>query len=186
MLQIDPVLGWMAAAAAAAIFAASGALKFYDLEAFRGAVTNYRLIPEWLGTPFAWTAPVVESAAALGLLLSPIRSSAALVLIVLLGVFTGAIAINLARRPHGYRLRMFRGGAATAPQLVAAPAQWCAVCVARDRPAADGRAADGISRPRHGRHGGGDDGGALYRRQLSNRERPRASRAGCAKCLKPW
>jgi hypothetical protein len=97
MPQVDPVLGWMAASAAAAIFAASGALKFYDLETFRGAVTNYRLIPEWLGTPFAWTAPVIESAAALGLLLSPIRASAALVLIVLLGVFTGAIAINLAR-----------------------------------------------------------------------------------------
>ncbi len=54
MPQIDPVLGWMAAAAAAAIFAASGALKFYDLETFRGAVTNYRLIPDWLATPFAW------------------------------------------------------------------------------------------------------------------------------------
>ena len=53
MPHIDPVLGWMAAAAAAAIFAASGALKFYDLETFRGAVTNYRLIPEWLATPFA-------------------------------------------------------------------------------------------------------------------------------------
>ena len=96
MPQIDPVLGWMAAAAAAAIFAASGALKFYDVETFRGAVTNYRLIPEWLATPFAWVAPVIECAAALGLLLSPIRASAALMLIVLLGVFTGAIAINLA------------------------------------------------------------------------------------------
>jgi hypothetical protein len=97
MPQIDPVLGWMAAVAAAAIFASSGALKFYDLEAFRGALTNYRLIPEWLATPFAWAAPVVECAAALGLLLSPIRASAALVLIALLGVFTGAIVINLAR-----------------------------------------------------------------------------------------
>src|SRR5260221_10608248 len=97
MPQIDPVLGWMAAAAAAAIFAASGALKFYDLETFRGAVTNYRLIPEWLATPFAWVAPVLESAAALGLLLSPIRAPAALMLIALLGVFTGAIAINLMR-----------------------------------------------------------------------------------------
>jgi Methylamine utilisation protein MauE len=97
MPQIDPVLGWTAAVAAAAIFAASGALKFYDLETFRGAVTNYRLIPEWLATPFAWVAPVVEGAAALGLLLSPIRASAALVLIALLGVFTGAIVINLAR-----------------------------------------------------------------------------------------
>ncbi|MGH7915717.1 MAG: MauE/DoxX family redox-associated membrane protein [Candidatus Binataceae bacterium] len=97
MPQIDPVFGWTAAAATAAIFAASGALKFYDLEAFRSAVTNYRLIPEWLATPFAWTAPVLECVAALGLLLIPLRASAALVLIVLLGLFTGAIVINLAR-----------------------------------------------------------------------------------------
>jgi uncharacterized membrane protein YphA (DoxX/SURF4 family) len=97
MPQIDPVLPLMAAAASAAIFAASGALKFYDVEAFRGAVTNYRLIPEWLATPFAWLAPLIECAAALGLLLGTIRPSAALVLIVLLGVFTGAVVINLAR-----------------------------------------------------------------------------------------
>jgi len=97
MPQVDPMLGWTAAGAGAAIFAASGALKFYDLEAFRGAVTNYRLIPEWLATPFAWATPVLECAAALGLLLGPLRAAAALVLIVLLGVFTGAIAINLVR-----------------------------------------------------------------------------------------
>jgi len=97
MPQIDPVVGWMAVGAAAAIFAASGGLKFYDLEAFRGAVVNYRLLPEWLATPFAWTAPIIESAAALGLLLASIRASAALVLIVMLTVFTAAIVINLAR-----------------------------------------------------------------------------------------
>lgn len=97
MPQIDPVLGWTAATAAAAIFAASGGLKFYDLEAFRGAVANYRLLPESLATPFAWAAPVIESASALGLLLVPIRAPAALVLIALLAVFTGAIVINLAR-----------------------------------------------------------------------------------------
>src|SRR5690242_1298533 len=97
MLQIDPVFQWMAVGAAAAIFGASGALKFYDLEAFRVAVTNYRLLPEWLASPFAWLTPVVESAAAVGLLLGPIRASAALVLTVLLGVFTGAIVINLMR-----------------------------------------------------------------------------------------
>ena len=97
MPQIDPVLGWIAAAAAAAIFAGSGALKFYDLETFRGAVTNYRLLPQILEAPFAWIAPVVETAAALGLLLAPIRSSSALVLVILLSVFTGAIVINLAR-----------------------------------------------------------------------------------------
>src|SRR5260370_25379417 len=101
MPQIDPVLGWMAAAAAAAIFAASGALKFYDLETFRGAVTNYRLIPEWLAAPFAWTAPLIESAAALCLLLSPLRAAAAAVLIVLVGGFSGSVSLTLARlRSH--------------------------------------------------------------------------------------
>jgi methylamine utilization protein MauE len=97
MPQVDPVLAWMAAAAAAAIFAASGALKFYDLETFRSSVANYRLLPQILEAPFAWLAPVVETAAALGLLLVPIRSSAAFALILLLGIFTGAIVINLAR-----------------------------------------------------------------------------------------
>jgi Methylamine utilisation protein MauE len=42
-------------------------------------------------------APVLECAAALGLLLSPLRAPAALVLIALLGLFTGAIVINLVR-----------------------------------------------------------------------------------------
>src|ERR1700688_4295624 len=111
MPHIDPVLGWMAVAAAAMIFAVSRALKFYDLEDFRGAVTNYRLIPEWLATPFAWIAPVLECGAALGLLLSPIRASAALVLIVLLGVFTGAIVINLARRQRLSWWLLLRNGA---------------------------------------------------------------------------
>jgi hypothetical protein len=40
---------------------------------------------------------MIESAAALGLLLAPIRASAALALIAMLTLFTGAIAINLAR-----------------------------------------------------------------------------------------
>jgi uncharacterized membrane protein len=97
MPQIDPVFSWMAAASAAAIFAASGALKFYDVETFRGAVANYRLLPQGLEAPFAWIAPVIETAAALGLLLTPVRSWSALVLILLLCIFTGAIVINLAR-----------------------------------------------------------------------------------------
>jgi uncharacterized membrane protein len=97
MPHIDPVLGWMAAMAAAAIFAASGVLKLYDLEAFRGAVANYRLLPGWLEAPFAWAAPLVECGAAIGMLLPAYRARAAFALILLLGAFTGAVAINLAR-----------------------------------------------------------------------------------------
>ena len=97
MPQVDPVLGWMVTAAAAAVFAASGALKFYDLETFRGAVANYRILPQWLEAPFAWTVPVIECAAALGLLAPALRPRAALALIALLGAFTAAVVINLAR-----------------------------------------------------------------------------------------
>ncbi len=97
MPNVDPVLGWTAAAAAAAIFAASGALKLYDLEEFRSAAANYRILPRWLEAPFAWTVPLVECAAAAGLLIPAWRARAALVLIVLLGAFTAAVAINLAR-----------------------------------------------------------------------------------------
>lgn len=97
MFYVDPVLGWMAAVAAAAIFAASGALKLYDLETFRAAAANYRILPQWLEAPFAWAVPLAECAAAIGLLLPAYRSRAALVLILLLAAFTAAIAINLAR-----------------------------------------------------------------------------------------
>jgi len=97
MPEIDPVLGWVAAIAAAAIFLASGVLKFYDLEAFRSAVANYRILPSRLVTPFAWAVPTVESAAAAGLLVAATRPWPVLALLGLLGAFTLAIVINLAR-----------------------------------------------------------------------------------------
>ncbi|HZO82455.1 MAG TPA: MauE/DoxX family redox-associated membrane protein [Candidatus Binataceae bacterium] len=97
MLKVDPVLGWAAATAAAAIFAASGALKLYDLAAFRSAASNYRILPQWLEFPFAWAVPLVECTAAFGLLLPACRARAALALVALLGAFTAAVAINLAR-----------------------------------------------------------------------------------------
>ena len=120
-----------------------------DLEAFRGAVTNYRLIPEWLATPFAWTAPVIESAAALGLLLSPTRASAALGVDRAAGLFTGAIAINLARGRTDIDCGCF------GPALRQGLSWWLLLAqsafysmLARDRADAGGRAADGFARPR--------------------------------------
>ena len=97
MSEIDPVVEWIATISAAAIFLASGALKLYDLEAFRSAVVNYRILPGWLETPFAWSVPAVESAAAAGLLIPMLWPWPALALLCLLSAFTLAIVINLAR-----------------------------------------------------------------------------------------
>jgi uncharacterized membrane protein YphA (DoxX/SURF4 family) len=97
MPEIDPVVGWAAAGAAAAVFLASGVLKFYDLESFRSAVANYRILPQWLATPFAWSVPAIESGAAAGLLIGTLRPWPALALLGLLSAFTLAIVINLAR-----------------------------------------------------------------------------------------
>ncbi len=94
---LDPAIQYLLAIALAAIFGASAAAKFADLDLFEGAVANYRLMPEWLERPVAWTVPVCESACAAGLLFAATRVDAAAGLITLLGVFSGAIALNLAR-----------------------------------------------------------------------------------------
>jgi hypothetical protein len=47
--------------------------------------------------PLAYLFPILECAAAIGLLMTPTRTIAASMLLVLLATFTGAIAINLAR-----------------------------------------------------------------------------------------
>ncbi len=97
MQAIDPAINGMAATALALIFGASGAVKLRDLELFEGAVANYQLLPVWLERPFARLIPVAEFSAAAALLFPATRSAAALALVVLLAMFTGAVAINLLR-----------------------------------------------------------------------------------------
>ncbi len=97
MQPIDPAIGYLLAAALALIFGASGVLKLRDPALFAAAAANYRLLPRWMEKPFAWTLPLAELGAAAGLLFPATRVPAASVLVVLMGLFTGAIAINLAR-----------------------------------------------------------------------------------------
>jgi hypothetical protein len=97
VMPIDPAIATLATVALGVIFAASGAMKLADLELFEGAVANYRLLPHWMEKPFAMTLPVVECAAAAGLLIPATRAPAALASLALLAMFTGAVAINLAR-----------------------------------------------------------------------------------------
>lgn len=95
--MLDPAIQDLLAIAIAAVFAGSAALKFSDLESFEGAVANYHLVPGWFEKPAAWAVPLCETACAAGILFAAIRAAAAAALVIVLGVFSGAIAINLAR-----------------------------------------------------------------------------------------
>jgi hypothetical protein len=97
MMAIDPVIRELCALALALIFGASGAMKLRDLELFEGSLANYQLAPRRLEKPLAYLFPILECAAALGLLLASTRMIAAGTSLALLATFTGAIAINLAR-----------------------------------------------------------------------------------------
>jgi uncharacterized membrane protein len=96
-MSLDPTIVAIACAATATIFLCSAAMKFYEPMEFRGAVESYRLVPETMAVALAWIVPALELAGALGLMVGATRSTAALLLLSLLAVFTGAIALNLAR-----------------------------------------------------------------------------------------
>jgi hypothetical protein len=135
---LDPAIQYLLAIALAAIFAGSAAAKFVDLDLFEGAVANYRLVPGWLEKPVAWAAPLCESACAAGLLFAATRAAAAAALVILLGVFSGAIAVNLVRGRRdidcgcfGPALRQELGGSLLARNLVL-----IAVALALELPAA--------------------------------------------------
>jgi len=96
-MAIDPSIIGIACATGAAVFIGSAAMKFADLGEFRAAVENYRIVPEWIAAPIAWMVPILETAGAAGLMFTVTRASAALLLLGLIAMFTGAIAFNLAR-----------------------------------------------------------------------------------------
>jgi len=81
----------------AAVFFAAGISKLRALETFEGVVQNFRLLPERLVAPAAYTLPIVEVAVAAALLVPVSRSYGALAAVGLIGVFTVAVAINLLR-----------------------------------------------------------------------------------------
>jgi hypothetical protein len=97
MQNVDLALALSIAIALAVIFGVSGALKLRDLELFAGSIANYRLLPAWLEAPFAYLIPLAECACSAAILFSATRVPAAASLAILLCLFTGAIAINLAR-----------------------------------------------------------------------------------------
>jgi uncharacterized membrane protein YphA (DoxX/SURF4 family) len=96
-MTVDPVLSLVAVLLLAAIFATAAFSKLREPPVFAGVVEQYGLLPHGLVRPFAHALPILELAAALGLLLPATRAPAAVVLILLLLVFAAAMALNLAR-----------------------------------------------------------------------------------------
>jgi hypothetical protein len=97
MTAIDPAIGRLCGFALALIFGASGIMKLRDIEIFEGSLANYQLAPRWMEKPLAYLLAIIECASAAGLLVASTRVVAASMLLALLTIFTGAIAINLAR-----------------------------------------------------------------------------------------
>ncbi len=101
MPSVDPVINNLLAFSLALLFAFSAAMKFYDLAEFRSALAGYRIVSSFLELPIALAVPIAELGCASLLLITASRVRGAAALMALLCVFSGAIAINLARgRTH--------------------------------------------------------------------------------------
>jgi uncharacterized membrane protein len=97
MPTIDPAISWTVSLALAVVFGASAMIKFVDSAEFRGALEHYRIVPEELSLPAAVIVPIGELACAIGLLVPRYHSVAAMLLILLVTIFTAAIGINMMR-----------------------------------------------------------------------------------------
>ncbi|HYR79207.1 MAG TPA: MauE/DoxX family redox-associated membrane protein [Candidatus Dormibacteraeota bacterium] len=97
MPTIDPAISWTLSLALALVFGTSAMIKFVDFSEFRGALENYRIVPEELSLLAAAIVPISEFGGAIGLLIPRFHAAAAILLIFLLAIFTAAIAINMMR-----------------------------------------------------------------------------------------
>lgn len=96
-MTLDPALAWAASLVLAGVFAAAALTKLRAAEAFAAVVANYRILPPTLAAVAAHLLPIVELAAAIGLVWPPTRAVAAGLAGLLLLAFAGAMAINLQR-----------------------------------------------------------------------------------------
>jgi hypothetical protein len=94
--MIDPAITWTASLMLVAIFAASAIMKFADLDEFRVALENYRIIPA--AAPMLMILiPIAEIASAVGIAIPATRVDGAALLLALIVIFSAAVAINLLR-----------------------------------------------------------------------------------------
>ena len=96
-LSIDPVLTSILCATLSVILLIGAGQKLRDLELFRAVVENYRLAPESLEGLVAIGLPILEVIAGLTILFDSSRTFGAALALLLLGLVTGAVIINLVR-----------------------------------------------------------------------------------------
>lgn len=92
----------------ALLFATAAWGKIRHFDEFGGIVAQYRLLPVSLAIPAAFLVVAAEIVAAAGLVIAPFAPMAAILGIVLLFLFTGAIGINLARGETAIECGCFR------------------------------------------------------------------------------
>lgn len=109
-LLSDPLVTIFLRSFLALLFAGAAYSKLRHQEEFFGVVRNFRLMPEWLASPFAAVLPWVELAVAIGLLFDPAVPYAAAAASGLLLLFALAIAINVARGRKAIDCGCFRTG----------------------------------------------------------------------------
>ena len=99
MRRVRPVFIGLARLAVAALFLGACIAKIRDPEAFALAVNRYRLLPGELVNAMALLLPWIEFMAGLAVLAAPARwrAAGAGLILGMLGVFTLAISLNLAR-----------------------------------------------------------------------------------------
>jgi hypothetical protein len=96
-MTVDVVIAWSLRLGLALLFLTAASHKLADRPRFEAAVRGYELLPTHASLFLSWLLPLVETAIAGGLLHPATRRSAAVAASALLLLYTGAIAINLAR-----------------------------------------------------------------------------------------
>ena len=109
-LLSDPLVTTFLRSFLAFLFAGAAYSKLRHQEEFHGVVRNFRLMPEWLASPFAKTLPWIEVAVAVGLLVDPAVPYAAAAAGALLTLFALAIGINVVRGRKAIDCGCFRTG----------------------------------------------------------------------------
>ncbi|GAB3626466.1 hypothetical protein PTE30175_00316 [Pandoraea terrae] len=97
MYYIDPVVRHLGTATGAIVFLISAQSKFRNRAAFAAALDAYRLLPGAMIPVAAAAVLIAEALLAIGLIRDETRAASATGLLVLVGLFAAAIAVNLVR-----------------------------------------------------------------------------------------
>jgi len=97
VLALDPVVLLLVRLGLALLFLAGALHKLRDLEGFTGTVRDYRILPRGLSRPAAVGLAAAETGVGLALLLPSLDPLGSLGAALLLGLYSGAIGLNLVR-----------------------------------------------------------------------------------------